>query len=211
MKKKFLKFLITAGPTRENLDPVRYLTNRSSGKMGYALAAAAKKVGGDVVLVSGPVSLEAPAGVKVIPVVTAREMHKAVMARFKPADVIIKVAAVSDYRPSVVSVKKIKKDKETLTLKLVKNPDILKELGKKKKPAQILVGFAAETNDIFKYGFKKLVEKKCDYMVVNKVGKNLGFEKDSNHVFIFSKDGKKVEIKGSKKNVAKKIIELICK
>lgn len=209
MKKRFLKFLITAGPTREGLDPVRYLTNRSSGKMGYALALAAKKTGGDVILVSGPVSLEAPVGVKVIPVVTASEMHRKVMAHYKSADVIIKVAAVSDYRPSVVSLKKIKKDKKTLTLKLVKNPDILKELGKKKKPSQILVGFAAETNDIFTYGFNKLVEKNCDYMVVNKVGKNTGFEKDDNHVFVFSRDGKKTEIKGSKKNIAEKIIKLI--
>ncbi|MBI4411104.1 MAG: phosphopantothenoylcysteine decarboxylase, partial [Deltaproteobacteria bacterium] len=141
-----LTFLITAGPTQEPVDPVRYLSNRSSGKMGYALAKAARAMGHRVLLISGPTSLAVPKGVKLLSITTASDMHRAVMRNFRTADVIIKVAAVADYRPAWTQSKKIKKTGKPLTLKLIPSPDILKELGRKKRKNQILVGFAAETD-----------------------------------------------------------------
>ncbi len=186
---KKLHFLITAGPTQESLDPVRYLSNHSSGKMGYALAKAALIKGHRVTLISGPTALTPPKKAVTIPVVSALEMFKAVMKTYRSADVIIKVAAVADYRPQTISKQKIKKSKDTLMLKLIKNPDILKTLGKKKKSGQLLVGFAAETHQDLAFGRAKLKEKKCDWIIVNNVGrKDIGFSSENNEVTLLSKN-----------------------
>lgn len=188
-------FLITAGPTQEPIDPVRYLTNHSSGKMGYALAQAAKKLRHHVLLISGPTQLPPPPGIKFISVTTAAQMYQAVMKNFKKADVIIKVAAVADYRVQKVFRKKIKKKSKYLVLKLVQNLDILKELGKKKSKNQILVGFAAETHEALKYAQKKLKEKNCDYLILNNVAKKgIGFGSDKNSVVILSKKGNPISL-----------------
>ncbi len=183
--------LITAGPTQEPIDPVRYISNRSSGKMGYALAEAAKKRGYQVILISGPTHLSPPKGIKTILVSTALDMHKAVMKWHKQADVIIKTAAVADYRMAKIEKKKIKKTKNRMTLTLVKNPDILKELGHKKRKDQILIGFAAETHQPLAHAKKKLIEKKCDWIVLNNVAqKGIGFGATQNKVTLLSKEGK---------------------
>lgn len=206
-----LNFLITAGPTQEPIDPVRYLSNYSSGKMGYALARAARIKGHRVILISGPTALSKPKGVKSIDVITAREMYSAVMKNYRKADIIIKVAAVADYRPQNVSKSKIKKTKKNLNLKLVCNPDILKELGKKKRKNQVLVGFAAETSGGFKNAFKKLKEKNCDWIVLNQVGKKgTGFGSDFNKVILLARNGMGLGLKkGRKTDLASKIINII--
>ncbi|MDH3998284.1 MAG: bifunctional phosphopantothenoylcysteine decarboxylase/phosphopantothenate--cysteine ligase CoaBC, partial [Desulfuromonadales bacterium] len=161
--------LITAGPTREELDPVRYISNYSSGKMGYAIASAAAARGAKVVLVSGPVQLSPPQGVETIQVVSAAQMYEAVMARASEADVVIKAAAVADYRPVSRAAEKTKKgDQETLSIALERNPDILAELGRNKGKS-FLVGFAAETNDVLAYAQKKLQQKNLDMIVANDV------------------------------------------
>jgi phosphopantothenoylcysteine decarboxylase/phosphopantothenate--cysteine ligase len=203
------KILVTAGPTREPIDPVRYISNRSSGKMGYALAEAAVLRGGNVVLISGPTNLEPPAGLyKFIPVETAREMQKAVLENFSWADVIIKAAAVADYRPKNYSTEKIKKRDGEMNLELVKNPDILQELGEK-KTTQVLIGFAAETEDLEENAAKKLNNKKLDFIVVNDVTQEgAGFGSDTNIVKIIHRDGR-VEAfpRMSKKDVADIILD----
>ena len=184
-----LKVLVTAGPTVEPLDPVRYLTNRSSGKMGYALARAAARRGAGVVLVSGPCALAPPAGVEFVPVETARQMRDAVMERFAGADVVIKAAAVADYRPKQAAGLKIKKTGPALTVELEKNPDILAELGGK-KGRRILVGFAAETNDLEKHALAKVREKNLDLLVANDVTlPGAGFNADTNIVKLVYPDG----------------------
>lgn len=187
------KVLITAGPTEEPIDPVRVLTNRSSGKMGYALAAAAAARGAEVTLVSGPVSLQAPAGVKVIQVKTAQDMLLAVTDRVKDNDIFIGCAAVSDYRVEKVSDKKIKKqeNKEELTLKLVKNPDIIATVGHLEQKRPFTVGFAAETDNIENYAKEKIVKKNLDLIILNDVSKkDIGFNSDFNAVTVFDKEGK---------------------
>lgn len=179
--------LITAGPTREAIDPVRYLSNRSSGKMGYALASEAKRMGFKVVLISGPTHLAKPGGVRFISVISAREMYQAVMKEFRQADIIIKVAAVADYRPKKILRHKLKKTSAILNLALVRNPDILAALGKKKLKKQLLVGFAAETQNIFKQAREKLTRKNCDWIAVNHVDKaNQGFESDNNELTLLA-------------------------
>lgn len=211
MKAKPIKILITAGPTRERIDPVRYLSNDSSGKMGYALAEAAKKMGMRVTLVSGPTALTPPTGVRVVAVESALEMRKAVLKNFKNADITIKAAAVADYRPASAKKQKIKKTASTLHLSLVKNPDILKELGTKKKANQILVGFAAETQSLLKNARKKLTEKKCDWVVANNVAKKgLGFSSDRNEITLLHQSGRIFKIgQGLKTSLAKTILEII--
>ncbi|MBI2338837.1 MAG: bifunctional phosphopantothenoylcysteine decarboxylase/phosphopantothenate--cysteine ligase CoaBC [Deltaproteobacteria bacterium] len=206
-----LTFLITAGPTQEPIDPVRYLSNRSSGKMGYALAKAARAAGHHVVLISGPTSLTSPSGIKFIPVTTALEMRRAVMKNFRSADVIVKVAAVADYRPSRMQNKKIKKTGKPMTLKLVPNPDILKELGRKKRKNQILVGFSAETDRGLPNAAEKLREKRCDWIVLNNVSKKgIGFGSDENEVTLLSKNGRILPLgRASKDKLAKRILEVI--
>lgn len=203
--------LITAGPTQEPLDPVRYLTNHSSGKMGYAIARAALLQGCRVILISGPVALSPPAGVRCIHVQTARQMHAAVLKYYKKANIIFKVAAVADYTPQKTSRQKIKKTKRRLSLMLVKTPDILAVLGTCKMRQQILVGFAAETQHILKNAQKKLRQKNCDWMIVNNVAKKgIGFGADDNQVTLIGKNGENIRLaKMSKANLAKKILKII--
>ena len=182
--------LITAGPTREPLDPVRYLSNRSSGKMGYALARTAKRRGAHVTLISGPVQLDPPSGIDVVQVLTAREMKEAVGKYAAGSSVIVKAAAVADFRPAHADSRKIKKAKAGLALELTPNPDILAELGKDRISDQILVGFAAESNNHEAEGLRKLKDKNVDLMVVNDImGKTTGFDVDTNQVTLISQDG----------------------
>jgi len=185
--------LITAGPTRESLDPVRHLSNRSSGRMGYALARTARRRGASVVLVSGPVSLAPPPGVEVIRVESAAAMHEAVMSRCQQADIIVKSAAVSDYRPARFLQQKMKKSKEKLALQMVSNPDILLELGKmkKRKKRPFLVGFAAESKNHLAEGKRKLKNKNLDMIVINDIlGRQTGFGVDTNQITLVDKTGK---------------------
>lgn len=175
------RVLITAGPTQEALDPVRYLTNHSSGKMGYSLAQAALDMGAEVTLISGPVQLTAPKGVRFYPVTTAKEMFDAVCAHCDTADFIIKAAAVGDYRPLYVSEQKIKKDGERLHVEFVKNPDILAYLGEHKRPHQIICGFAMETQNLLENAQAKLENKHCDMIVANDLHtEGAGFQSDTN-------------------------------
>ena len=184
------KILVTAGGTEEPLDPVRFLGNRSTGRMGYAIAEAAARRGAEVVLVSGPASIPVPAGVRVVKVRSAREMEQAVLAEYDSVDAVIKSAAVADYRPKEIASQKIKKSDGELTLTLVRNPDILYELGQRKR-YQVLVGFAAETNDLKTYARKKLEKKNLDFIVANDVSaKDAGFGTDTNRVQIFYRDGR---------------------
>ena len=184
-----LRLLVTAGPTREAIDPVRYLTNHGSGKMGYAIAEQAAKRGALVTLVSGPVSLPTPPGVRRIDVQTAIEMREAVLAGFEQSDAVVKAAAVADYRPSEISEQKIKKGEGDWQLTLVRNPDILAELGQRKQQ-QILVGFAAETNDVEQNALKKLSRKQLDMIVANDLTEaGSGFGVDTNKVTIYHADG----------------------
>lgn len=201
------KILITAGPTIEKIDPVRYITNRSTGKMGYALAKQASLLGAEVYLISGPTSLKKPDVFGFKDVETAEEMFQAVMDLYDEMDVVIMTAAVSDYKPSNYQDKKIKKSNKPMKIELSRNPDILKTLGENKSD-QILIGFAAETNDIEKYAKKKLDEKNLDFIVANDVSKkNIGFGSDMNEVIIFDKQGQEVYEMMSKDKVAKEILK----
>ena len=183
------RLLVTAGPTYEAMDPVRFISNPSSGKMGYAIAKAAEQRGADVTLVSGPSHLPDPLNVATVRVRSAGEMAAAVYERSDHMDIVIKAAAVSDYRPVEIAASKIKKDKDELRLTLKKNQDIISALGQKKKK-QILIGFAAETEDLKKNAEKKLKEKNCDIIVGNLVGhSHYGFGSDTNQVTLFFKDG----------------------
>ncbi len=185
---KSKKILVTAGPTREPIDPVRFISNPSSGKMGYSIARAAEHRGAKVVLITGPTNLLDPVNVKVIRVETAKEMALAVFEHMKGAGIIIKAAAVSDYRPVNLAKQKIKKGKDEIALFLKKNQDILKELGRKKKN-QVLVGFAAETENLEINAEKKLAEKKLDIIAANLVNSpSSGFGTDTNRVTLFYKD-----------------------
>jgi phosphopantothenoylcysteine decarboxylase/phosphopantothenate--cysteine ligase len=184
------KVLITAGPTREPLDPARYLSNRSSGKMGYALARTARRRGAHVTLISGPVQLDPPPGVDIVQVSTAREMEEAVRGHAVSASFIVKAAAVADFRPKKTSEQKIKKAGADPYLELTANPDILAGLGRKRKDNQILVGFAAESNNHEAEGLRKLKDKNVDLMVVNDIlGEKTGFDVDTNQVTLISHDG----------------------
>jgi phosphopantothenoylcysteine decarboxylase/phosphopantothenate--cysteine ligase len=184
------QILITGGPTQEPMDPVRFITNRSSGKMGYALAKIARRRGAEVILISGPTSLSLPRrDIETILVRTAEEMRKAVFAHLEGSSVVIKTAAVSDYRPKVISEKKIKKGDSEYTLALERTKDILEELGKKKEN-RILVGFAAETEDLIAHAQKKLQEKNLDLIVVNDITQpGAGFGSDTNQVKILYPSG----------------------
>jgi phosphopantothenoylcysteine decarboxylase/phosphopantothenate--cysteine ligase len=186
-----LRILVTAGPTVEPIDPVRYLSNRSTGKMGYAIAGAAARRGASVTLVSGPTALRPPSGITVHRVQTAEEMKKAVLKVRKDCDVIVKAAAVSDYRPETCATQKLKKKADSMRLELVKNPDILFHLGrtKSKRPC-LLVGFAAETEDLMTHAEEKLKQKNLDMIVANDVSReDAGFEADTNVVKIISRGG----------------------
>ncbi len=191
------KILLSAGPTVEAIDPVRFISNHSSGKMGYAIARAAEKRGAQVTLVSGPVNLVPPVGIEVIDVVSCNEMAEQMILNLEDADIIIKVAAVSDYRPVDPSERKIKKkdNKHGITITMVENRDILKLIGEKKRDEQFLVGFAAETNDLEENALKKIKKKNLDMIAANLVGSsNSGFKADTNKVKLFSRDGSFVDI-----------------
>jgi phosphopantothenoylcysteine decarboxylase/phosphopantothenate--cysteine ligase len=200
--------LITAGPTREDLDPVRYITNRSSGKMGYAVAEAAARRGAKVILVSGPVNLEVPAGVERIDVRTAREMHNAVVDRFAHASIAIFAAAVADYRPVEPHTEKIKKSDAALTISLEPTTDILAEVAKS-KGQRIVAGFAAETDHVAENARKKLAAKNADLIVANDVtAEGAGFDQDTNIVTLFSRDGRDLALpKLTKSEVAQRILD----
>ena len=183
------KVLVTAGPTQEAIDPVRYITNHSTGKMGYAIAKVAYGMGAEVSLISGPTNLKPPVGVKLIPVVSAGDMYEAVMAEGKQADLIIKSAAVADYTPSSVSDQKMKKSEENLFIPLTRTRDILGSLGSAKKEGQVLVGFSMETENLIENSKKKLEKKNLDLIVCNNLKvEGAGFGHDTNVVTLISKD-----------------------
>ena len=208
-----LKLLVTAAGTREPVDPVRYIGNRSSGKMGYAIAEAAARLGAEVTLISGPSALQPPAGVEFFGVESAWEMRQLVQERFPACDIVIKAAAVADYRVKNVSDQKIKKNDAELTLVLEKNPDILKELGEMKQPHQTLVGFAAETQNLLQYAKGKLEKKNLDMIVANDVSKpQAGFNVDTNLIKLLKRDGSIEELPlMSKKELAYIILDRVMK
>ena len=199
--------IVTAGPTREPIDPVRYITNRSSGKMGYAIASAAVAQGAKVVLISGPVSLTAPHGIDVIRVNTAEEMYAATHANVGDADIFIAAAAVSDYRPTDSSKQKIKKSKKTMRLDLVRSEDILASVASL-DDAPFTIGFAAETENVRDYALGKLENKKLNMIVANKVGDDYGFDHDDNEVDVFWPGGEQRFPKATKIDLAHQIIQL---
>lgn len=184
-----IKIVVTAGPTVEDIDPVRFLSNRSSGKMGYALAREASGRGAHVSLISGPSSLTPPSAVHFVSVRTSEEMHNAVLEASKGADALIMAAAVADYRPAKKSSEKIKKKDDRMTLELIKNPDILGDLAKK-RPCRLIVGFAAETENLLENASRKIKEKKPDLIIANDVSQEgAGFDTDTNRIYIIDKSG----------------------
>ena len=203
------KVLITAGGTKERIDPVRYISNDSSGKMGYALAEDAVKKGAEVILISATTALPIPNGVKMEYVESAREMQEKVLNHFSSVDIAIMVAAVSDYRVKEPATQKMKKtdDKDEITLTLVKNPDILKQLGSLKKEGQTVIGFAAETHQVIEFAKQKLVKKNADFIIANDVSdQSIGFGSDMHQVTILSKNGEEILLqKVSKHLLAKEI------
>ncbi len=204
------KVLVTAGPTMEKIDPVRYITNHSSGKMGYSIAEEAAKRGADVTLVSGKTNISPPAGVKVINIESALEMYEKVLENYEEADIVIKSAAVADYRPKKAADQKIKKKDGDMQILLERNPDILAYLGKN-KGNKILVGFAAETNDLKENAYKKVNGKNLDFIVANDILEaGAGFKGDTNKVNLYFADGHEINLPLlSKKEVAQKIIDEI--
>ena len=200
--------LITAGPTQEPLDPVRYITNRSSGKMGYALAEAAAARGAHVVLISGPVHLAPPRGVEVVHVRTAVEMHDRVMEHLAPAGIVIKAAAVADFHLSKVPEQKVKKTAARISMELDPTPDILAEVGRKKGD-RLLIGFAAETQNLVQEARRKLESKNCDMVVANLVGgTDSGFESDENEVTLVTRIGETIPLaRASKREIADRIFD----
>jgi phosphopantothenoylcysteine decarboxylase/phosphopantothenate--cysteine ligase len=204
--------LVTAGPTREPIDPVRYISNRSSGKMGYAIAEAARRRGAKVTLVSGPTAIPAPAGVVITRVTTAAEMHAAVMEALPAQQIVIKAAAVADFTPVTVSTQKIKKQAgvEETTLTLRKTPDILAEIGAR-SPRPFVVAFAAETDSVEASAREKLVRKNADLIVANDVADpSIGFDSDQNAVTVIARDGSSTNIERAPKIVvANRILDLI--
>jgi phosphopantothenoylcysteine decarboxylase/phosphopantothenate--cysteine ligase len=203
-------FLITAGPTQEPLDPVRFISNRSSGKMGYAIAAAAEGRGAHVVLVSGPVNIHPPPRVELVSVRTAREMREAVLSHLQAATVIVKTAAVADYQVTEVPRQKLKKTATRLSLELDPTPDILAEVGERKGD-RLLIGFAAETQNLIEEARRKLVSKHCDMVVANLVGRDgLGFESNDNEVEMVTRTGQTTHAgPASKTEIAGQILDRI--
>ena len=204
------KVLITAGPTQSSIDPVRFITNKSTGKMGYAIAEEARDRGAEVTLISGPTILEKPYGIKTIDVTTNEEMKNKVLSCYEESDIVIKSAAVADYKAKEYSKEKIKKSEGDLTLSFERDNDILKILGDEKKD-QILVGFAAESSNLLNNAKNKLKKKNLDYIVANDITSvDTGFGSDNNRVIILSKEGEEIYLdKMSKREVASKIFETI--
>jgi phosphopantothenoylcysteine decarboxylase/phosphopantothenate--cysteine ligase len=203
-----LKVVVTAGPTRERIDPVRFISNRSSGKMGYAVAQAAREAGAEVVLVSGPVQVCTPLGIERIDVESAEQMLSAVQKHTADADIFIAAAAVSDYRCFEISSEKIKKTSDSLALSLTRAPDVLATIGRS-ETRPFLVGFAAETENVERNALAKLNGKNLDMIAANKVGDGLGFDKDDNALTVYWHDGKKELTLTSKIALARQLVELI--
>lgn len=207
-----MRVLLSAGPTREAIDPVRYISNRSSGRMGYALAEAAVALGHEVDLVSGPVSLQAPEGLHAFEqVVSAAEMAEAMKRLAPAAALIVMCAAVADYRPAAVASSKIKKGAGSISLELVKTEDILASLGSLKKPGQTLVGFAAETDDLLQNATVKMMKKNLDWIAANDVSRSdRGFDSGSNAVTLLSRDGRRLDLPlQSKREIANAILSAV--
>lgn len=204
-----LRVMVTAGPSREALDPVRYISNRSSGKMGYAIAQAAQKRGAEVTLLSGPVAIEAPLGVKLVPFTTTQELLDRASELAREQDLLIQAAAPADYRAKEVAPQKIKKQGgEPMTFTLVENPDVAATLGKAKRSGQVFVGFAAETNDVLAHARDKLARKNLDMIVANDVTRpGAGFDVDTNIVTLITKDGQEALPMMSKAEVAQRILD----
>ena len=207
-----MRFLITAGPTREPIDPVRYISNRSSGKMGYAIAEVALEAGHDVVLISGPVNLDPPRGAHLISILTGDEIYDAVHEHAHGCDVLVMCAAVADYKPQNVSATKIKKRDASLSLELIPTRDILSSLQNKDRQF-LVVGFAAETNDLEANAQKKLQTKHCDVIVANDVSRaDSGMESDQNEVTIFFRSGETKNIsRAPKKIIARELVKIFSK
>ncbi len=202
--------LITAGPTREPIDPVRYITNRSSGKMGFALAEAAAAAGARVKLVTGPVSLPTPAGVERFDVETAEEMYATVHEELPGADIFIGAAAISDYRPEQAAEHKIKKRRDRLDLTLTKAPDTLRSVAALESPVRpFTVGFAAETENLEAHAIRKLEDKRLDMIVANLVGEGRAFDRDENEVVVFWPEGRQEIALASKRQLARQLVDLI--
>jgi len=204
------KALVTAGGTQEPLDPVRYLGNRSSGKMGFAIAQALKEAGAETTLIAAPTELPTPAGVKRVDVMTAQEMYEAVLKEYAQVDIVVKAAAVADYRPKISSEQKIKKDGSSLNIELVPNPDILAELGRKKQK-QVLVGFAAETEKLYEHAQAKMKRKNVDLLVANDVTRpGAGFGSPTNIVSMLFPDGRRIDLpQMNKLEVARRLVREI--
>ena len=202
------KAVITAGPTREAIDPVRFITNRSSGKQGYAVATALRDLGADVTLISGPVALPAPAGVTRVEVETAEQMLAATLQSAAGADLLVAAAAVADYRMTDVAAHKIKKHSDTLSLALQRNPDILATV-RAAQPGLFMVGFAAETERLAEHARDKLARKHLNLIAANQVGEGLAFDVDTNALQVFWADGQQAIAQGSKQAVAQQLAELI--
>jgi len=200
--------LITAGPTWEAIDPVRFIANRSSGKMGFAIAQAAVEAGAKTILITGPVHLDTPADVQRIDVRSAQQMYEAVMQHIKSCDIFISSAAVADYRPKTAAPQKIKKTADVLSIELVKNPDILAEVSQR-FPNVFTVGFAAETVDLEHYAQSKLAAKSLNMIVANRVGEGVGFETDQNALSVFWQSGHKEFPQTSKSQLGRQLIALI--
>ena len=203
-----LKVVITAGPTREPIDPVRYITNRSSGKMGFAVAAAARDAGADVVLVTGPVALEAPRGVRRVDVETAEQMYHAVHAEIGGADLFIACAAVADYRPHTASREKIKRSEPAMELALVRSPDTLASVAALPEPP-FTVGFAAETQEVAKHARDKLERKGVDMIAANQVGPDCGFDRETNSLTVYWRGGERALGEAAKPKLARQLMALI--
>ena len=205
-----MKILITAGPTRESIDPVRYLTNRSSGKMGYALAAAAAKRGHSVLLISGPTSIEIPEGVDFIPIENAAEMYQAVASQISRHDIAIFAAAVADYTPSKIAEQKIKKAENEITLTLKQTKDILGSARDIMGFKGTLVGFAAETENLLENARAKCLKKGCDLIIANDISRSdIGFDSPENEVTLVYPDNSKTLPQESKEHLAFHLIEII--
>ncbi len=204
-----LRVMVTAGPSREALDPVRYISNRSSGKMGYAIAQAAQKRGAEVTLLSGPVAIEAPQGVKLVPFTTTQELLDRASELAQEQDLLIQAAAPADYRAKEIAPQKIKKQGgEPMTFTLMENPDVAATLGKAKRSGQVFVGFAAETNDVLAHARDKLARKNLDMIVANDVTRpGAGFDVDTNIVTLITKDGQEALPMMSKAEVAQRILD----
>jgi phosphopantothenoylcysteine decarboxylase/phosphopantothenate--cysteine ligase len=207
-----VRFVVTAGPTREAIDPVRFISNRSSGKMGYAIAEAALARGNEVTLISGPASIAAPRGMQLVSITTSDELYDAVHRAVRACDVLVMCAAVSDYKPAAPAKRKMKKRKTPFALKLIPTRDVLASLPKKNR-RYLVVGFAAETHDLKINAQKKLRRKNCDLIVANDVSRrDAGMESDENEVIIFFRNGESQKIwRTSKKNIARELVKIISK